>query len=134
MIDMKGATVIPTGWLPVLPPDLDGSDPRRVTLIHKRKDVLACILSRGMEEVVYDKPVEDALLLKMYGRDRVSVGYQSKVTLRKRDVARGAYTVVETEDVFLDDNILKFKIPFFRSRDFISDFVKSGVNFDKTID
>ena len=132
---MTGAgvgTIIPTSFIPLPPPELDGIDPRRVTLLHKKGDTLVCIVARGSEEISYEKPIEDAIVIKMYGKKVVFVGFEPKLTLRERKVGDKSYTITNVENL-LSNKIESKKIPYLRSAEFVSEFVEAGNNLDKKI-
>ncbi|MEI8076050.1 MAG: hypothetical protein WCH78_14985 [Bacteroidota bacterium] len=56
---MQLSGIIPSTLLPIRDQNNDDGNPRRVTLVHKNKDSLVAILSRGIEEVDFEKPIED---------------------------------------------------------------------------
>jgi hypothetical protein len=131
---MKGATIIPTSFLPIIGPELDGAEPRRITLLHKNGTTLICALSRSIEEVSYDKPMEDSFILKMLDRDNVTLSYEQNITLRERKVGNKSYTLTETPLMLSEEKKKeKKKLPFLRSGEFISDIVQSGEGLDSKI-
>lgn len=125
---MKGATLIPGSLMPLPPLDLEGPDARRITLLHKRKDVLACVMHRGLEELTLDKPVEDAFTINMYGPNHVSIRYLAALTASGRPVGKKAYTLLSKDDSV---NITKVKIAFLRESNKFHDVVTSGTGLDE---
>lgn len=133
---MKITTIIPSNFLPVLPQeqDKDDSNPRRVTLIHKRDDTLVCLLSRDLNEVTYENPVENALVLRMFGPEKISFTYEPQVTFHKRGIGgERFYTLVGVRSD-ISDKITKKKIPFLGPQDLLSDMVPNGGRLDKKVD
>src|SRR3989339_93317 len=128
---MKGATMIPTSFLPIVGPELDGADPRRITLLHKNGPTLVCALSRSIEEISYDMPMEDSFILKMLDRDNVTLSFEQNITLRERKVGNKSYTLTEIPHMFSEEKKKeKKKLPFLRSGEFISDIIQSGDGLD----
>jgi len=131
---MVVSALIPSSVLPILPPEHDSSEPRRITLVNKRGDSLVCLLSRGIEEVTYETPLQDVLVLRMFGPKKVRITYEPEVTFHRRDIdAERHYSVVGVKNG-LTDKVDKKKIPFLGPKIFLSDIVSNGVGLNKKID
>ncbi|MEI7719042.1 MAG: hypothetical protein WCI72_04190 [archaeon] len=117
---------IPGVYVPYIDRSRDGENPRRLTLLHKQKGGLVCLLSRGMEEVAFDKPIEDAFLLTLYGPKEVKIAYQSEITLSERKLPDGSSYLVVNERDATSDKIKPKRIPFARKDYFLSEFVQPG--------
>lgn len=127
---MKVADIIPTGYLPPLAPALDGAEPRRVALIHKRHPTYSCVLSRSMETLSYDKPIEDAFAINLFDREHVTIFYKPKITFHPRMISKDAYyTFVEFKNL-ISNKIQREKIPFVKSGELVSDIIAFGEGLD----
>jgi hypothetical protein len=122
---MKVLDIIPTAFLPRTDQEKGSKDPRRLTLLYKKVTGLVCLLSRGLGEVSFDKPVEDAIILRMFGPKNVSAAYESRLVFHERKLANDSYVTLRKLDD-LNDRTIPKKIPFTRRDFFLSEFVQTG--------
>ncbi len=113
--------------------NLDGSDPRRVTLLYKQGDSLVCLINRDLEEVRFDRPVRNAFLLEMFGESR-DVSSFEEIRFHKKDVGNVSYVVTESKEDLNPEKVDKRKVPYVVRKDFCSDVVLNGEGLDAKID
>ena len=132
---MVSSLMIPESMLPILP-ELDESEnnPRRITLLHKRDDVFVCVLSRGLEEIVYGKPVENTFVLSMFGPEKIAVSYHPSISFHKRGFdSETGYVNAHIRDG-INERKKKKIIPYILPESFASDIGPKGQRLDSKID
>lgn len=122
---MSLTTLFPTTSLPSSE-EFSGNEPRRITLLRKSPESITCLVFRGLEELRYNTPIEDALLIHSR-KQSVVINYLPQVTFELVEASGTSYTRAYVKDVVKNRYDVKI-IPFVRDEPFPSALTDGGLD------